>query len=77
MIVVTGDVNFDLLCARDSLVSRYTSILDMFGLEQMATKPTGVTGTTKTLIDHIITNFSSRIATTDVIPTGIVSDLRA
>ena len=43
MIVLTGDVNFDLLCVRDSLVSRHTSILDMFGLEQMVTKPTRVT----------------------------------
>ena len=51
---------------------RYT--LYMFGLEQIVTKPTRVTRTSRTLIDHIITNYPMRISATDVIPTSIVSD---
>ena len=48
--------------------------LYMFGLEQIVTKPTRVTRTSRTLIDHIITNYPMRISATDVIPTSIVSD---
>ena len=58
----------------DSLVTRYSNTLDMFGLEQIVTKPTRVTRTSRTLIDHIITNYPMRIYATDVIPTSIVSD---
>ena len=74
MVVLTGDINFDLIGRPDSLVTRYINISDMFGLEQIVTKPTKVTRTSRTLIDHIITNYPMRISATDVIPTSIVSD---
>ena len=78
MVVLTGDINFacghDLIGRPDSLVTHYSNSLDMFGLEQIVTKPTRVTRTSRTLIDHIITNYPMRISATDVIPTSIVSD---
>ena len=57
MVVRTGDINFDLIGRLDSLVTRDINTLDMFGLKQIVTKPTRVTRTSGTLIDHIITNY--------------------
>ena len=74
MVILTGDINFDLIGRPDSLVTRYSNTLDMFGLEQIVTKPTRVTRTFRTLIDHIITNYPMRISATDVIPTSIVRE---
>ena len=53
MVVLTGDINFDLIGRPDSLVTRYSNTLDMFRLKQIVTKPTRVTRTSQTLIDHI------------------------
>ena len=72
--VLTGNMNFDLICRTDSLVTSFSNTLDMFGLEQIVTKPTRVTRTSRTLIDHINTNYPMRISATYVIPTSIVSD---
>ena len=72
MVVLTGDINFDLIGRPDSLVTRYSNTLDMFGLEQIVTKPT--TRTSRTLIDQFITNYPKRISATNVIPTSTVSD---
>ena len=72
--ILTSAVNFDLIGRPDSLVTRYSNTLDMFGLEQFATKPTRVIRTSGTQIDHIITNYPMRISVTDVIPISIVSD---
>ena len=74
MVILTGDINFDLIGRPDSLVTRYSNTLDMFGLEQIVTKPTRVTRTFRTLIDHIITNYPMRISATDVISTSIVRE---
>ena len=68
MVGLKGDINFDLIGRPDSLVTRYSNTLDMFGLEQIVTKPTRVTRTSRTLIDRIITNNPMRISATDVIP---------
>ena len=74
MVVLSGDINFDLVGCADSLVTRYSNTLDMFGLEQIVTKLTRVTRISRTLIDHMITNYPMCISATDVIPTSIVSD---
>ena len=66
MVVLTADIDFDLIGRPDSLVTRYSNTLDMFGLEKIRTS--------RTLIDHIITNYPMRISAIDVIPTSIVSD---
>ena len=73
MVVLAGDTNFNLLALPDRLAI-YNTILDIFGLDQIVTKPTIVTKTSQTLIDHIITNYPSQITSTNVIPTAIVSD---
>ena len=74
MVVLTGDINFDLIGRPDSLFTRYSNTLDMFGLEQIVTKPTRVTRTSRTLFDHFIINYPMGISAIDVIPTSIVSD---
>ena len=63
IIVLTGDINID--CFKPD---------DIFNLEQMITKATRVTQHTKTLIDHIITNYPARVSYTNVIPCSSVSD---
>ena len=74
MVVLTGDINFDLIVRPDCLVTRYSNTLDMFGLEKIVTKLTRVTRTSRTLIDQFITYYPMRISAIDVIPTSIVSD---
>ena len=49
-------------------------MLDIFGLIQIVTKPTRVTTSSRTLIDHILTNQALRITNTGIIPCSIVSD---
>ena len=66
--------NIDLIGRPDSLVTRNSNTLDMFGLEQIVTKPTRVTRTSRTLIDHINTNYPMRIFATYVITTSILSN---
>lgn len=74
MIILTGDMNIDLLGDRDTIATQYCTLLDIFGLKQMVSEPTRLTRTTRTLIDHIVTNMPSRVTHTGVIPCGIVSD---
>ena len=56
LLVVTGDVNIDMLKPSNILTRKYQAMLDVFGLHQMVSKPTRVTRTSKTLLDHIVTN---------------------
>ena len=49
-------------------------MLDVFGLHQMVSKPTRVTRTSKTLLDHIVTNYPRAFTYTDVIPCSTVAD---
>ena len=58
----------------DHLTKRYQGVLDMFELTQIVERPTCATRTSKTLIDHIITNHSQRVTNTGIIPCSIVSD---
>ena len=75
IIVITGDMNIDLALGNTNTVTtHYRALLDIFNLKQMVTSPTRVTPSSRTLIDHIITNQPSRITHTGVIPCGIVSD---
>ena len=53
MVVLTGDINFNLIGHPDSLVTRYSNTINTFGLEQIVTKLTRVTRTSRTLINHI------------------------
>jgi hypothetical protein len=74
LLLVTGDINIDLLKPNDPLSKMYQSILEIFGLTQHVTKPTRVTQNSKTLIDHIVTNDPHCVAATEIIPAPTISD---
>jgi hypothetical protein len=74
LLLVTGDINIDLLKPNDPLSKTYQSILEIFGLTQHVTKPTRVTQNLKTLIDHIVTNDPHCVAATGIIPAPTISD---
>ena len=74
MLLLTGDINLDMFCPEMSEVKRYNELLDSLSLKQMVTKATRITKTSKTLIDHIITNTAKRITYTEVLPCPLVTD---
>ena len=74
LLLITGDINIDLMNLDSTLTKQYIDILNMNNLQQMVTKPTRVTATSQTLIDHFITNCPNRITHTDVLPCPLVSD---
>ena len=53
---------------------QYRNILVSLNLSQNITKPTRVTHTMKSLIDHVISNYPLRVAHTDVLPAPSVSN---
>ena len=61
LLVVTGDVNIDMRKPSDNLTRKCQTLLEAFSLKQIVTKPTRVTRTSKTLIDHIVINFPQNI----------------
>ena len=61
LIVVTGDINIDLLRPNKPITSQYQFILSSLNLHQHVHKPTRTTDKTSTLIDHIISNLPERI----------------
>ena len=74
LFVLLGDINIDLLQPSNNLTKQYQSILDVFGIQQMVNQPTRVTRTSRTLIDHIVTNYPQNITHTGIIPCSIISD---
>ena len=67
-----GDINTNFLPKElDSEARTLLSILEVFGLHQLITKPTRVTKNSKSLIDLCITNSPDRIVDSGVIPLGI------
>ena len=73
MLILTDDVNIDMLSPLHYLTKRYQTILDVFGLTQVVTHPIRTTKTTKTLIDHL-TNYPQKVTDTGVVPCSIISD---
>ena len=74
LIVVTGDINIDLLGPNKPITSQYQDISSSLNLHQHVHNPTRTTDKTSTLIDHIIPNLPVRISHTDVLPCPLVSD---
>lgn len=74
LLLVTGDVNVDMLTPVASQVRKYCDMLISLKLYQHITKPTRTTPTSKTLIDHIISNTPNRIAYCNVLPCPTISD---
>ena len=57
LLYMLGDLNIDLLkCEKHRLTSSFVDILYSNNLFPLITKPTRVTQTTATLIDHVLTN---------------------
>lgn len=74
MLILTDDVNIDMLSPLYYLTKRYQTILDVFGLTQVMTHPTRITKTTKTLIDHLNTSYPQKVTDTGIVPCSIISD---
>ena len=68
MLILTDDVNIDMLSPLHYLTKRYQTILDVFGLTQVVTHPTRITKTTKTLIDHLNTSYPQKVTDTGIVP---------
>ncbi|CAH3151935.1 unnamed protein product, partial [Pocillopora meandrina] len=68
MLILTGDVNIDMLSSPHYLTKRYQTILNVFGLTQVVTHPTRITKAMKTLIDHLITNYPQKVTDTGIVP---------
>ena len=77
LLVLTGDVNIDMLRPLNSLTKQYQTVLDVFGIQQMVKQPTPVTLSSRTLIDNIVTNYLQNITHTGIIPSSVVSDHNA
>ena len=74
VLVITGDMNIDMLTPTNAVTKEYQSLLEMFDLHQMIKEPTRTTRTSKTIIDHIVVNSPSSVTASGVIPCSIVSD---
>ena len=65
--------HYSLFCGQLQLIN-YKELLDLLNLKRMVAKATRMAKTSKTLIDHIITNVPKRITYTEVLPCPLVSD---
>ena len=73
-IYVLGDLNCDILKADEDSnlpTKKIKSLYEIYQLSQLIDKPTRITMTTKSLIDHIVTNAPEKNSNTGVIHTGI------
>ena len=68
MLILTSDVNIDMLSPLCYLTKRYQTILKVLELAQVVTHPTRITKTTKTLLDHLITNYPQKVTDTGIVP---------
>ena len=74
LIVVTGDVNVDMLTSNCPKVRKYISMLISLNLHQHEQCPTRTTPTSKTLIDNIISNAPNCVSYCNVLPCQTISD---
>ena len=71
VIIITGDINIDLIGEQKESTKRYQNTLHSFNLHQHMTKPTRKG---KSLIDHICSNIPKKLIHSDVIYTDEISD---
>lgn len=74
MLILTDDVNIDMLSPLYYLTKKYQTILDVFGLTQVMTHPTRITKTTKTLVDHLNISYPQKVTDTGIVLCSIISD---
>ena len=65
-VLLMGDINID-LSTNTKLASDYVRLLHSNAFCNLITKPTRVTSTTQTIIDHILTNDNESILTPSVL----------
>ena len=66
-----GDTNCNTMDKSDNDTKNLSKIVDSFNLKHLITDYTRVTASTKTCIDHILTNTESKVIQSGVIPCGI------
>ena len=64
-IILLGDLNCDFL--KNPVTSHMSSFMNMYNLDQLVTKPTRITPSSKTLIDVILTTDSNICVDNDVV----------
>ena len=69
--IYLGDTNCDMLDSTNNDTNHLMKLLTKFNLVQLIKSPTSTTATTKTLIDHIITNRSESVSKSRVLSCGI------
>ena len=69
--IIMGDTNCDFLNPSNNNTKNLKRILNSFELTQLIKEPTRTTATTKTIIDHIITNKPNMVSNSGVISCGI------
>ena len=74
MLILTGNINIDLLRPDKTETKKYNDVLDSLNSDQLVTKPTHITPYSATLIDHIITNMKQQVTYCDVLPAPLISD---
>ena len=71
VIIITGDINIDLIGEQKESTKPYKNIIHSFNLHQHITKPTRKG---KSLIDHICSNVPKKLIHSNVIYTHEISD---
>ena len=73
-IIYLGDTNCDILDFANNDTKHLIKLLTKYNLTQMIKSPTHTTATTKTIIDHIITNRPESISKNGILAMSGVSD---
>ena len=64
---ILGDFNVCMSKAQSSLARQYLGILNSFSFTQLITDPTRITASTKSILDHILTNSVSKVVKSGVL----------
>ena len=62
-----GDINIDFSDTNSGMFKKYLNILNGFHLKQLITEATRISGTTRSLLDHVLTNSKGKISHSGVL----------
>lgn len=74
LIVATRDINVNMLTPNSPYVKKYIDLLTTLNLHQHVQRPTRTTPTSKTLIDHVVSNVPGRVTFCNVLLCPTISD---
>ena len=74
LLVVTGDMNIDMLKPENPETRKYNDMLESMNLYQRVTRPTRTTLRSRTLIDHIVSNIPNQVTYCNVLPCSTISN---